>query len=93
MFSQLPFTIDVVLEVINDYIQFSYAAQHWPSNGQFGSGDTHNQCRVGAWCENCVGGALSGPIYFFVSYVLTVCFRAIDRWIAASIVKSPKGFV
>lgn len=32
-----------------DYVAFYLKPQSWPSNGQFGPGDAHNQCSVGGW--------------------------------------------
>ena len=47
--SALEDDLNVLAESENDYIAFSLAAQNWPSNGDFGPGDTPNQCSVGGW--------------------------------------------
>lgn len=47
--SALEDELNVVAESNHDYVAFSLAAQSWPSNGDFGPGDTPNQCSVGGW--------------------------------------------
>ncbi len=47
--SALEDDLVVKAESQNDYVAFTLANQVWPSNGEFGNGDTHNQCSVGGW--------------------------------------------
>ena len=47
--SALEDDLNVLAESENDYVAFNLAAQEWPSNGDFGPGDTHNLCSVGDW--------------------------------------------
>lgn len=47
--SALEDDLVVKAESQNDYVAFTLANQLWPSNGEFGNGDMHNQCSVGGW--------------------------------------------
>jgi len=47
--SALEDWLTVTAESQNDYIAFNLAPQSWPSNGEFGPGDTPNPCSVGGW--------------------------------------------
>lgn len=47
--SALEDDLNVAAESQNDYVSFNLAAQTWPSNGDFGPGDTRNPCSVGDW--------------------------------------------
>ena len=51
--SALEDFLDVAAQSNGDYVAFKLGGMHWPSNGNFGSMDTHNQCSQGNWdCNN-----------------------------------------